>query len=203
MNGLDLAALCSRRAACLSSTSFSVPSTTFVAPPACRTSIIRTSDGRSPPTNYAMSRTNQLFEIYNGHPEVNNAGGGGVPGMEEVWDRVLSGGTVLFGIAVDDAHHFKRPGNPTSSGRGVGGCGAGGAARAEGHRRIARARRLLRVYRRGVVHEYAASSEEIAPEDFGSRPASSPLPCPSSSAAAAALLSEQTTRQARATSSTG
>jgi predicted metal-dependent phosphoesterase TrpH len=54
-------------------------------------------------------RNNRLFEIYNGHPQVNNLGGGGVPGLEEVWDAILSSGLLVFGIAVDDAHHFKRP----------------------------------------------------------------------------------------------
>jgi hypothetical protein len=51
----------------------------------------------------------RLFEVYNGHPTVNNLGGGGVPGLEEVWDRILSSGKMLYGIAVDDAHYFKRP----------------------------------------------------------------------------------------------
>lgn len=52
---------------------------------------------------------NKLFEIYNGHPEVNNFGGGGKPGLEEMWDAILSGGKLLYGIAVDDAHVFKKP----------------------------------------------------------------------------------------------
>jgi hypothetical protein len=54
-------------------------------------------------------RRTRLFEIFNGHPTVNNFGGGGVPGLEEVWDRMLSSGKLLYGIAVDDAHYFKRP----------------------------------------------------------------------------------------------
>ena len=65
-------------------------------------------------------RNNRLFEIYNGHPQVNNAGGGGVPGLEEVWDAILSSGTMLYGIAVDDAHTFKQPGNPNVAGPGRG-----------------------------------------------------------------------------------
>jgi len=65
-------------------------------------------------------RNNRLFEIFNGHPMVNNLGGGGVPGMEEVWDAILSNGTLLYGIAVDDAHTFKDPANPNvpAPGRG-------------------------------------------------------------------------------------
>jgi hypothetical protein len=65
-------------------------------------------------TNY------KLFEIFNGHPEVNNVGGGGVPGLEEIWDRLLSTGTLVYGIAVDDAHVFKQPGNPAVAGPGRG-----------------------------------------------------------------------------------
>lgn len=66
-----------------------------------------------------LERT-KLFEIFNGHPQVNNEGGGGVPGLEEIWDRVLSSGRLMFGIAVDDAHHFKRPGDAAASGPGRG-----------------------------------------------------------------------------------
>jgi hypothetical protein len=50
-----------------------------------------------------------LFEVFNGHPQVNNLGGGGVPGLEDTWDRILSSGKLIYGIAVDDAHYFKRP----------------------------------------------------------------------------------------------
>ena len=67
----------------------------------------------------SVQRT-RLFEVYNGHPQVNNLGGGGVPGLEEVWDRLLSGGKLIYGIAVDDAHHFKRPWDPTASSPGHG-----------------------------------------------------------------------------------
>jgi hypothetical protein len=65
-------------------------------------------------------RNNRLFEIFNGHPHVNNLGGGGLPGMEDVWDAILSNGTLLYGIAVDDAHVFKDPGNPDVAGPGRG-----------------------------------------------------------------------------------
>lgn len=62
----------------------------------------------------------RLFEVFNGHPQVNNVGGGGVPGLEEVWDTILSGGKLLYGIAVDDAHHFKRPWDAKASRPGQG-----------------------------------------------------------------------------------
>lgn len=62
----------------------------------------------------------RLFEVYNGHPTVNNLGGGGVPGLEEVWDRILSSGKMIYGIAVDDAHYFKRPEDKTAPRPGQG-----------------------------------------------------------------------------------
>ena len=66
-----------------------------------------------------LQRT-RLFEVFNGHPLVNNMGGGGVPGLEEVWDRMLSSGKLLYGIAVDDAHYFKRPEDPAAPRPGQG-----------------------------------------------------------------------------------
>lgn len=72
------------------------------------------------PAELQQVRNNKLLEIYNGHPQVNNVGGGGVPGMEEVWDAVLSSGVIVYGIAVDDAHTFKQPGNPDAAGPGRG-----------------------------------------------------------------------------------
>lgn len=65
-------------------------------------------------------QNNRLFEVFNGHPQVNNAGGGGVPGLEEAWDAILTSGTLLYGVAVDDAHVFKAPGNPDVAGPGRG-----------------------------------------------------------------------------------
>jgi len=92
---------------------------------------IRAADGvphvNHPNFNWSISAADlervervKLFEIYNGHPLVNNVGGGGVPGMEEVWDRLLTGGKVMYGIADDDAHVFKQPGNPDVAGPGRG-----------------------------------------------------------------------------------
>ena len=60
-----------------------------------------------------------LFEVYNGHPTVNNVGGGGFQSLDEMWDALLTGGKRIHGIAVDDAHHFKRLGQEFSNpGRG-------------------------------------------------------------------------------------
>lgn len=62
----------------------------------------------------------KLLEIFNGHPLVHNFGGGGWPGMEEVWDHLLSGGKRIYGIAVDDAHHFQGEFAPERSNPGRG-----------------------------------------------------------------------------------
>lgn len=56
----------------------------------------------------------KLFEIFNGSPDTNDE-----LGLERMWDAALSGGTVRYGIAVDDAHVFKRLGPAWSNpGRG-------------------------------------------------------------------------------------
>lgn len=62
----------------------------------------------------------RLLEIFNGHPLVNNLGGGDRPGMEAVWDRLLTAGRRVYGIAVDDAHYFKRPWDPRAPRPGQG-----------------------------------------------------------------------------------
>jgi predicted metal-dependent phosphoesterase TrpH len=60
-----------------------------------------------------------LIEVYNGHPEVNNRGGGGAESLDEIWDALLTAGKHINGIAVDDAHHFKKLGKQFSNpGRG-------------------------------------------------------------------------------------
>lgn len=56
----------------------------------------------------ARLERDRLIEIFNGHPLVHNAGGDGWPGMEEVWDHLLTTGKRIYGIAVDDAHHFQQ-----------------------------------------------------------------------------------------------
>lgn len=61
-----------------------------------------------------------LLEIYNGHPLVNNLGGGGLPSAEAMWDSVLSSGKLIFGVADDDSHYFKRIGDPTAPTPGKG-----------------------------------------------------------------------------------
>lgn len=55
----------------------------------------------------AQVENDRLLEIFNGHPAVYNDGGGGSPSLEQIWDALLTGGKRIYGIAVDDAHHFQ------------------------------------------------------------------------------------------------
>ena len=65
-----------------------------------------------------------FFEVYNGHPLVNNEGNDLYPSTEKIWDlvltaRLLRGDGPIFGIAVDDAHDFHQQGDGRSNpGRG-------------------------------------------------------------------------------------
>ena len=47
-----------------------------------------------------------LLEIHNAHPAVNSFGAPGKPSTEEIWDRVLSAGRVIYGTATDDSHNY-------------------------------------------------------------------------------------------------
>jgi hypothetical protein len=54
----------------------------------------------------------RFFEVYNGHSMVYNEGDAQRAGTEQIWDVVLtlrlaSGGPLLYGIANDDAHHYR------------------------------------------------------------------------------------------------
>lgn len=54
---------------------------------------------------------NRFFEVYNGHPYVNNYGDSVTIGMEELWDRLLihyiqEGKPPLYGLATDDSHDY-------------------------------------------------------------------------------------------------
>ncbi len=52
----------------------------------------------------------KLMEVFNGHFMVNNLGGGGSPSVENIWDSVLSKGTLIYGIASDDVHTVRHLG---------------------------------------------------------------------------------------------
>lgn len=56
-----------------------------------------------------------LMEIFSGHPLVNSLGGGGVPSHENIWDTLLTAGIKVFGTAVDDSHHYRRPADRTAA----------------------------------------------------------------------------------------
>lgn len=47
-----------------------------------------------------------LLEIWSGHPYVNMSG---PPSVEAMWDQLLTKGKRIWGVAVDDSHHLKRP----------------------------------------------------------------------------------------------
>jgi hypothetical protein len=49
-----------------------------------------------------------LMEVYNFNKDNHNFAAGGHPGMEEVWDRLLSMGKLYYGTASDDAHWFSK-----------------------------------------------------------------------------------------------
>ncbi len=54
----------------------------------------------------------RLFEVYNGHRMVNNAGDSVHPGTEQMWDIMLTqrhqqGGSPIYGVATDDAHEYR------------------------------------------------------------------------------------------------
>lgn len=51
-------------------------------------------------------RNFSLLEIASGHPYVNAQG---PPPVEAMWDRLLTKGHRVWGVAVDDSHHLKRP----------------------------------------------------------------------------------------------
>jgi len=53
----------------------------------------------------------RLMEIFNGHPLVNNLGGGNSPSVEAIWDAILSTGKLIYGVASDDVHTVRKLGD--------------------------------------------------------------------------------------------
>lgn len=49
-----------------------------------------------------------MFELYNGHPKVNNFGNDEHISIEVMWDQLLSDGMLIYGVSSDDAHDFKK-----------------------------------------------------------------------------------------------
>jgi hypothetical protein len=62
-------------------------------------------------TEISQLKNVNLMEIYNGHPLVNNLGGGGVPSVEEIWDKLLTAGKLIYGVASDDVHSVRKLGD--------------------------------------------------------------------------------------------
>ena len=66
----------------------------------------------------------RFFEVFNGHPMVNNYGDSTHIGMEEMWDRIniaylAAGKPLMYGVATDDSHNYHMFGDAYSnSGRG-------------------------------------------------------------------------------------
>lgn len=54
----------------------------------------------------SQTRGATLLEIHNAHPATNNAGSLNRPSTEEIWDKVLSTGLPIYGVATDDAHNY-------------------------------------------------------------------------------------------------
>ena len=48
-----------------------------------------------------------FLEVFNGNYNTHNFGGGGKKSVEEMWDEMLSKKIKIWGVAVDDSHHFK------------------------------------------------------------------------------------------------
>ncbi len=61
-----------------------------------------------------------LFELYNICYDCNNFAAGGRPGMEDIWDALLSRGTIMYGVASDDAHDYLGEFSPWKSNPGTG-----------------------------------------------------------------------------------
>ena len=48
-----------------------------------------------------------MFELFNGHPAINNYGGGKFQSTENMWDQLLTSGKIIYGVSSDDARHFQ------------------------------------------------------------------------------------------------
>lgn len=70
-------------------------------------------------------RGEKFFEVYNGHPGVNNSGDQQHASTERIWDIILTkrlaelGMSVMYGLATDDGHNYHRvPSRASEPGRG-------------------------------------------------------------------------------------
>jgi hypothetical protein len=69
-------------------------------------------------------RGERFFEVYNGHPMVNNYGDSLRPGTEQMWDMINTAYSnrnqpLMYGLATDDSHNYHQVGSAYSNaGRG-------------------------------------------------------------------------------------
>ncbi len=49
-----------------------------------------------------------LFELYNGYPGTYGQGDDSHPGLEQVWDFLLTSGKRIYGVATDDGHSYNK-----------------------------------------------------------------------------------------------
>ncbi len=56
-----------------------------------------------------------LFELFNGHPAVNNSGDSLNMSTEAMWDALLTQGYRIYGVSSDDAHYFENIGRDISN----------------------------------------------------------------------------------------
>jgi len=61
--------------------------------------------------DFLQLRDVRFFEVYNGHPQVNNYGDSTHLGTEQMWDLINSayvedGKPLIYGVATDDSHHY-------------------------------------------------------------------------------------------------
>ena len=120
VNGLDVQRLVEAHEGATVLERCSATSTASAARPACRTSTIRTSAGASrgrPATGAQLQAVRDLQRASERQQPGRRRSarpGGGVGSL-------LSSGTIVYGVAVDDAHTFKDPGNPRWPVPGAGG----------------------------------------------------------------------------------
>ena len=77
------------------------------------------------PEELTQVKGERFFEVYNGHPGVNNQGDATHLSMDALWDVMLTRRLaelnlpVVFGVAVDDSHHYHEIGvGKSNAGRG-------------------------------------------------------------------------------------
>ena len=73
----------------------------------------------------ARATEDRFFEVYNGHPAINQTGDQDHPSVERIWDlantqrMTAHGGAPLMGLGTDDSHHYHVGGiTRSTSGRG-------------------------------------------------------------------------------------